>query len=532
MDIIMRMFLKIKEPLLVFVCFYLFFLGNLAANFSGPHDSIAYLNSIISGHPLFHQHHLLYHVSAHYWLQMMQAILPGVPNFYLVEAFTALWGSATTAILYLFFRNRFNLSRILSFICVTVIACSYGVWFYSVNVEVYAMPLFFILWALYILTKTNFRETDFIHVVLLHCFAILFHQINILFTLVILWKAWQMSSSINFKKTILIYGLLGFLIIGGMYFLVGWVIEGHSTMEAWSQWIRGYSTDNKYWQPLSITTPFHVGVGLSHAFVGGHFMFQLPFVETYINNSLPHHALHDEIYLSRNISTTVAEILTAFTILIVLIVLIMIVRFIRYYRSAYKSFPAVLSPILICLGIYSLFFCFWMPEILEFWILQSVLFWLLLLGTMNVVKIQYDFHPVPAVLLLSILLFCVNYFGSIRWMKHIEYDLYYHKVKPLIGKTAGNDVIVVQDAWILMDFIKYYTNNNNIRPVPWNDSLRLVTDEVISRSLSKQGRIYVFPQMNSMFKPPDTRYIDSLSQVYGDRKKIFRTSDPIIWVIE
>ena len=528
----MRRFSKITEPLLVFVAYYLFFLGNLAANFSGPHDSIAYLNSIISGEPLFHQHHLLYHITTHYWLQIMHAILPGVADFYLVEAFTALWGSAMLAIVYLIFKNRFNLSPLLSFVSTTVIAFSYGVWFYSVNVEVYAMPLLFIIWCLYIITKPAFSRNDFILIIFLHCLAILFHQINILFTLVVLWKAWQMRHSINLRRSILLYSLMGFVIIGGMYFLVGWVIEGNNNLADWSQWIRGYSTEKKYWQPLSFTTPFHVAVGLSHAFIGGHYMFQLPFVERYINNSLPYHALHDEIFLSRNISANTAEILTAFTVIVVVIMILLSIRFIRKYQTATRSFPFALPPLLICLLVYSLFFSFWMPEILEFWILQSVLIWIILLGTVNVIRLPFDFQPVPAVLVLSFLIFCVNYFGSIRWMKHIEYDLYYHKVKPLLGKTSPKDVIVVQDAWILMDFIEYYTNTKNIRPVPWTDSLRIATDEAIRQSLSNKGKVYIYPQMNSMFRAPDTRYIDSLIRSFPDRKKTFQQDDPVIWVIE
>lgn len=528
----MSRFQNIKEPLSVFVVFYLFFLGNLAANFSGPHDSITYLNSIVTGDPLFHQHHLLYHITGHYWLRLMQNILPGIADFYLVEAFTALWGSATLAIVYLIFKERFRLSPLLSFLSTTVIAFSYGVWFYSVNIEVYAMPLLFIVWCLYLLTKPVFDRKDFIRVVLLHCLAILFHQINILFTVVILWKAWQMRASLKLKNAVLIYAVLGIVIIGGMYFLVGWVIEGNNNFADWSHWIQGYSKEKKYWQPLSITTPFHVAVGLSHAFIGGHYMFQLPFVETYINNSLAHHALHDEIFLSRNISANTAEILTAFTLILGLMMVLMIIRFIRKYRTANISFPSVIRPLLICLLVYSLFFTFWMPEILEFWILQSVLIWLTLLGTINVVKLPFAFKPMPAIVALSILLFCINYFGSIRWMKNIEYDLYYQKVKPLIGKTSQKDIILVQDAWILIDFLKYYTSSKSILGVPGTDSLRIVTDNAIRQTLSGEGKIYVYPQTNSTFRAPDTRYIDSLMQSFAERKKLLQEGDPVIWVIE
>ncbi|HUR11556.1 MAG TPA: hypothetical protein VM012_09315 [Flavitalea sp.] len=521
-----------REAMIVFICFYLFFLGNLAANFSGPHDSIAYLNSIISGNPLFHQHHLLYHFFSHYWLKGMQALLPGVANFHLVEAFTALWGSGSLAIIYCFFRKRFNLTTAISIVGTTIIAFSYGMWFYSVNIEVYAMPLFFILWSLYILGKTDFTQQDLLKAAFLHCMAILFHQINILFAIVIFYKIWQQRHVIKAKTAIFQYVLMGAVLVGGMYFLVGWVYEGNNSMQSWTQWIRGYTTEEKYWQPLSITTPFHVAVGYSHAFVGGHYMFQLPLVENYINNSLPYHALHDEIYLSRNISASTAEILTAFTFVLVLLMVIMIIRFIKKFRTILAMYPQVLPPILICGAVYSLFFCFWMPEILEFWILQSVLLWLALIGTIMVVKLPYNLSILPAVTLMSVLLFVVNYFGSIRWMKHIENDLYYHKVKPLKGIAGPKDIIVVQDAWILKDFLEYYTHTEDIRPVPWTDSLRLATDSAIHATLDKKGRVFIYPQMNSMYRAPDTRYVDSLMKTYTSRSKVFHREDPLIWLIE
>src|SRR5882724_6252937 len=122
----------IPERLFVYIGFLVFFLFTLASNFSGPHDSIGYLNGIVKGSPLFHQHHLLYHFTAHYWLVFTQFLFPGVKDYYLVELFTALWGSGSMVIIYSFFRYRFNFTAILSLLSTTVIAFSYGIWFYSV----------------------------------------------------------------------------------------------------------------------------------------------------------------------------------------------------------------------------------------------------------------------------------------------------------------------------------------------------------------------------------------------------------------
>ena len=112
----------IPEHFFIFLLFFIFFLASLASNFSGPHDSIGYLNGIVQGNALFHQHHLLYHFITHYWLVGAKAILPGISDYYLVEAFTALWGSGSLTIAHCFFRNRFNLSASISlFLSIRVI---------------------------------------------------------------------------------------------------------------------------------------------------------------------------------------------------------------------------------------------------------------------------------------------------------------------------------------------------------------------------------------------------------------------------
>jgi|ADGO01.1.fsa_nt_gi hypothetical protein len=167
----------------VYLLFFIFFLFTLASNFSGPHDSIGYLNGIAYGSGLFHQHHLLYHFITHYWLVAVKAVIPGVADYYLVEAFTALWGSASLAVAYCILRNRFAQPVGLSLAAISVIAFSYGMWFYSVNIEVYAPPMFFLLAALYILSDPAFGQRDVWKVALLHSAAILFHQVHILFPL-------------------------------------------------------------------------------------------------------------------------------------------------------------------------------------------------------------------------------------------------------------------------------------------------------------------------------------------------------------
>src|SRR5689334_22453845 len=92
-----------RGAVVVWLISYVFFLFTLANNFSASHDSINYLIGIVNGTHLFHPHHLLYHYYAHLWLKLFSYIFHGVPHQYIIESFTAVWGSGILAVCYLFF---------------------------------------------------------------------------------------------------------------------------------------------------------------------------------------------------------------------------------------------------------------------------------------------------------------------------------------------------------------------------------------------------------------------------------------------
>lgn len=533
----MNRHLKIPEQLFVFTGAFIFFLCTLAANFSGPHDSIGYLNGIVTGNHLFHPHHLIYHFVAHYWLVFIQAILPGIKDYFLVEVFTALWGSGTMTVVYCFFRNRFQLSVLQSVVCLTVIAFSFGPWFYSVNIEVYAPPMLFLLLALYILTKEHFRQADVWKVSLLHVMAILFHQVHVLFAVVILYKLWQQRRNINLKPALLQYALIGIVLVGSAYFVIGWIVEDQNSLTKWVSWLRGYTQQGAYWKPLNGKIPLLVAIGYSHAFVGGHFILRLPNVERYLSESLHTHSLGDEMYLARHISHSMAVFLTALSVVLGITMLWLIIRFARRYKTIRAAAGHVVTPLMIAGIVYSLFFTFWMPEILEFWIFQVVLLWLLLLGTL-----QYGgqgippfrgwgpIKPVVMMAALSLMLFTINFFGSVRWLLSLENDQYYTKIKQVKAVMRDKDMVLLQDAWQLKDFFTYFSHAQ-VYEAPAADSLKPVVNKAVTDCLNNGGRLYIYTEATH-YQPQGTRYIDSLLRAHEQRKKVFPDPSANILVIE
>src|SRR5206468_3629262 len=177
--------------LIVFAVFYAFFLCTLASNFSAPHDAIDYLNEFEGDKDLFNPHHVLYHITTYWILNVLKSIFTGIPHYYLVEAIDGFWGTLTLVVVFKFLRNRFGYDNITSFIGTCLPAFSFGMWFYSTNIEVYMPPLFFLTLSLYYLSKPVVTKKDFYAVIVFHVLAILFHQANILFTPIIVWRIWR-----------------------------------------------------------------------------------------------------------------------------------------------------------------------------------------------------------------------------------------------------------------------------------------------------------------------------------------------------
>lgn len=522
---------KIPAQFWVFAGSFIFFLLTLSENFSGAHDSINYLNGIADGYPLVNQHHLLYHYAAYVWLHLFQPIFPSVKNYYIIEAFSALWGSCSMAVVYSFFRNRFGLTLGQTIAAMLVVLFSYGFWLYSVVIEVYAPPLFFILLALYYLSLPKPSMSDWWKIIFLHILAVLFHQINILFAVVILIKMWQQRKNYSIVRLVASYAVSGAALVGTAYFIVGWIVEKQNTVAKWIAWMKGYAGGDSYWQALSAKTPVNVTYGFAHAFLGGHYVFQLPPVQKVVNSSLASHSLGDELYIARNVSPSMAMLLALLTGILLILMLWLLIRFVRRFKTINAKYNSIIVPILCTFFVYSIFFTFWMPEILEFWILQTVLVWFLLLGTLPLAPLPFKLKPAHLSLMLAPLLFCINYFGSVKWMQNKNNDFYYVKTQRVEEVTGPNDLVVVQSAWIVKDFLHYFTKLN-VQPVPEKDSSQVSIDSAFNNTLSRKGRVLVLPEISNKMDGPDTRYIDSLRRQYATRIRLLREHEPEIWVIE
>jgi hypothetical protein len=98
-----------------------------------------------------------------------------------------------------------------------------------------------------------------------------------------------------------------------------------------------------------------------------------------------------------------------------------------------------------------------MPEILEFWIPQMVIVWLILLGTLPATGFPFKIKQRTGLIILAAAIFFVNFFGSMRMLQDIGNDWYYVETKRLQSDIRQNDLVIIKDSWILKYYINHYT---------------------------------------------------------------------------
>jgi len=118
-----------------------------------------------------------------------------------------------------------------------------------------------------------------------------------------------------------------------------------------------------------------------------------------------------------------------------------------------------------------------------------------------------------------------------RWMQHKENDWYYVKTETIQNAVKQNDLVILQNGWIIKDFLHYFTKLN-VQAVPLNDSSQVKIDSAFNNTLTRQGRIFLLPEYKNDIPNLDTHYADSLRKQYAGRLKLFREKDPEMWVIE
>lgn len=440
---------------LPFLIFMVLYYGSTSNNLSVAHDSVGYFSDIARGVPDYHPHHLLYEPFSSLWLNLFSRLFSD--NLQIVISINSIFGALIVQVTFMLMRRRLDLSISTSFLGAATVGLTFGYWFYSVTVEVYIIPIFFLVLSLHILSKEKISRATFFGVGVLHGFAMLFHQVHFLFLVVVFVRLLSCKESFNVKfGYFLIYSSIATLLVVGTYGYVAVLMLKLQTVQGVMDWFFGYAHNNQYWHsPLNAGTYFKAVVGFGRAVVGGHFLFGMSELSGLLLSAFPGQGLDDEKFLVRNVPTGVLYGLTVASVLLGVSVSVpfLLKKSVRIQERFSKNNRVVLMCVFAWLATYSLFFLFWEPHNPEFWIPQVfcvVVIYTYLVESRHKAMLAGVFLSISSLLLASI-----NLIGSILPCKFKENDYYAVSVEPITTQfDSRTTLVIIGDWWPIQSFFR------------------------------------------------------------------------------
>ena len=490
---------KILQSFIVFIFFFIVFCFTISSNFSVSHDSIAYINAIDIGINLFHPHHLLYHIFNFKVLQIARLIDNSFDSAKVVSMVNCFFGALSLVVIFNLFKTRFKIKRnciIITGIC--LIAFSYGFWFYSDCIEVYIIPIFFMLLSLYFILDEEETKNIFLSAIFTSL-AILFHQSHILLLFSII-----IFTLLNYKskKNIIIYLAICGGIVSTVYLYVLINIIKINSFFDMVNWVTFYMHGSSYWNPISFSTLLKAFIGFSRSIISGNFLFNILDQEQ-IKIFFRGKSLDDEFFAVMDLGYNKSMFLLFLMISFTLFFVYFIIKYLNYLPHLWRNKRKEVSLLLVSLFVYSLFFFFWDSANVEFWIPQSIFMWLLIILFISEVsnnvkwKTKYYF----LLYLLPVILFIINFNGSIKSAINPQKDYYYKKIEYLINKASKDDLIIIVNEWLNKDYIERFIPVVKVIPIfdlnkqVDNKSKIKLLDKEIKNALNTNKKIFLLSEV-------------------------------------
>lgn len=519
--------MRYRVDALIFGSFCLLYFATSSLNLTVAHDSVHYLANIISGSPNLHPHHLLYEPLSFLWVKVSS--LATSEYSVQVSSLNSFFGAGLVLVVFKILRQRLCVSGANSLLGAALLGVSFGVWFYSVTVEVYIIPAFLLASAAYVLLLEKITIRDMVVVGVLHGLAMLFHQVHFLFGFVALARLFFAGGGFKVRAGLLSsYAVVASSIVLLGYFLAVAYLEIDSK-EAFYRWFFGYANNGQYWHdPFLISTYVKAVIGFARAFVGGQFLFAIPAFQDLLGQNFSGQNLVDEFFLVRNLGVWEACLLFFVFVTIPFVIVLSGVFCLMQARQARGTDIAganVLYPLIVWFGVYALFFLFWEPHNPEFWITQVVCFVLIycwfLERRITINKARY------VLMVLVSLVGVVNFFGTILPCKDRENDFYTVVVDGFVNKYDPSETVaVIGDWWPLEYFLKLRGINRVVSSVrefdegvTMHDAIDqlLIDDDNIIEIVFFAGLSDKVSGKSDVWQQRYRAYLDEFFDVYRDR---------------
>ena len=519
--------LHLYVPVLLSLIWFSLFLSH---NLSVAHDSIQYLLDALSDAPTWQANSLFATPLMALSVSLSRALGLTLDPIIAVTLPNVLAGVATVQIVFLYLHRRLNLDYASSLLGAALPAVSFGTWYYSAAIEAYSVPIALMFLCLYLLADERRSVHTFIAVACLHSLAALFHQYAVLMGPLVCYAIYSAPHMRWSRKllVLLVYTLITAVLVGGMYVLIGVNQPGVNTPSSFLYWLLGNATDQSVaaqFGGVDLKTLAFAVVGMGRAIIGGHFVFAIPELGTLLARVFGANSLDDERFLVAQLSPPLARALLATSLLWVAGLLACLVRIVRARRALHPS-PAVFMVLWLLLPMTAVF-SFYYSRNIDFWLVQSLCFWILLCWALSTLQRQRSL----AVLLAGLL--CINLVGTMQFATSAERDFHQWRAAALSERLQQDDLLIIGDWWPTAGFIDYLTDtppivlvdqfNRQVEPA----SLRALIDA----TLEKRGRVYIYddiynidPASVHLYGPEYAAYVQQFSGTLADAEAI--TDEP------
>lgn len=443
-----------REALLVAALLAVVYLLTLTANHAEAEDALGYAAGIEDGdiRDVLHPHHLLW--GALGWFTHNLALAAGHDGGSLgvLQVQNALTGAVGVGLLWWWLRS-IRWGRVECATACGLLAFSYGYWFYSGEAEVYALSAVFLIGCLIAAQRaaTTPGTRSFAVLGLANGLAVLAHDTNVLFAVVAVAALLLSRGSAPAPELIrrgAAYVLTAAALVTPAYTAAALANHRETPAQA-VDWIGEFATSGEWGKVESSSVP-KGAVGAGRAFVGGHFAFALdPVADRF--ESVESRNPREELFLMRDYPTALAGALLALTALLVILV---VARVAQLWRAWGDLPPRTRAIVVLCLcwaGTYALFFTWWEPVNVEFWVATWVPLAILLAAPRRGGDDRR--HVVQAAALVGVLA-AVNLAGSMLPAQS-EDDDYWHVRSDWYAAEARAGDLVVTNNYVQRNYVAY-----------------------------------------------------------------------------
>lgn len=389
-------------------------------------DALSYVTSV-ERKPwteVFHPHHLAYGPLGELALAASVALGYHGGAALPMQAVNSFAGALGVACFFVLVRRR--LQRVdLALVAAALLGCAYAYWYYAVEIEVYTVAALFLLVCLGLMLRILRQPSPTLTALLglAQGGAILFHQTNVLLCAPILVCAvhdllaarrarFMANASRAWLGRWLLYAGVLVLVVALPYFLVGVVISGFRSVDAFTAWLTEYARTGWWGGPITAKKWSDLGMGVADTLAqpGGALLWLL---------------------------------------LAGLLVL--------HGRRIVRGHPTIAALALTWLLAYGAFFLWWEPDNIEFWIASLPPALLLLVLALHA-QPRWG-AGVWIALAVAVTAFGWNY-DSIRQRGNAATDLQRTIARGLAAQSTPADLLLVPDG-LLELYLPYYEQHDN-----------------------------------------------------------------------